>query len=116
MINPQSQDEPDSLTVRNVRFKALMERIAASPDPGSVTMSIEDAAAYIPMTKGQLAQLRYKGCGPKFLKPSPRTVIYRKRDVDAWLNSSVRTTTADEETWGPDQAAHGRTGHGAVLA
>ena len=29
------------------------------------------------MTKGNLAQLRYTGKGPKFYKPSPRIVLYR---------------------------------------
>ncbi|MEE8684884.1 MAG: hypothetical protein SOI64_07575 [Bifidobacterium mongoliense] len=47
------------------------------------------------MSKGQLAQLRFTGKGPKFLKPTPRTVLYRKGDIDAWLDGSVRTTTAE---------------------
>jgi hypothetical protein len=41
-----------------------------------------------------LSQLRFKGQGPKFLKPTPRTVIYRESDVIAWLEASERTSTA----------------------
>lgn len=45
------------------------------------------------LTPGLLAQLRFKGRGPKFLKPSPRTVVYRWSDVEAWLNSTEQTST-----------------------
>ena len=55
-----------------------------------------DVAELIPgMTKQNLAQLRYTGGGPKFLKPSPRIVVYRESDVLEWLNASERTSTAD---------------------
>ncbi|REJ06280.1 hypothetical protein DY023_06525 [Microbacterium bovistercoris] len=47
------------------------------------------------MTLTNLAQLRFKGTGPKFLKPTPRTVVYRERDVIAWLEASERTSTAE---------------------
>lgn len=88
-----------TLVRRTERFKALMERIASAPDPDVLTMSIDEAEVYIPMTKGQLSQLRYTGTGPKFLKPAPRTILYRKRDLDEWLNASEQITTAksDEE-------------------
>ncbi|MCM3500627.1 hypothetical protein M3667_01880 [Microbacterium sp. P26] len=46
------------------------------------------------MTKTNLAQLRFNGKGPKFLKPTPRTVVYREADVIAWLEASERTSTA----------------------
>lgn len=86
------------MNVDNARYSRLMERIKASTDPDMVTMTPDDAAVYIPMEKGQLAQLRYTGHGPLFMKPSPRVVIYRKKDIDAWLASSVRQSTAPTET------------------
>lgn len=46
------------------------------------------------MTKSNLAQLRFTGKGPKFLKPTPRTVVYRESDCIAWLEASERTSTA----------------------
>lgn len=46
------------------------------------------------MTKSNLARLRFIGQGPKFLKPTPRTVVYRERDVIDWLEASERTSTA----------------------
>lgn len=47
------------------------------------------------ITKGLLAQLRYLGTGPKYLKPTPRTVLYRESDVIEWLEASERTGTAE---------------------
>ncbi len=59
-------------------------------------LSPDEAAALIPgMTRGFLAKLRFQGTGPKFLKPTPRTVVYRRRDVIAWLEASEKTSTAD---------------------
>lgn len=40
------------------------------------------------LTKGALAQLRYKGVGPRFLKPTPKTVLYREADIIGWLEAS----------------------------
>lgn len=45
------------------------------------------------LSKANLAQLRYKGTGPKFLKPTPRTVLYRRQDVIDWLEGSEQTIT-----------------------
>ncbi|AZS38190.1 hypothetical protein CVS47_02841 [Microbacterium lemovicicum] len=46
------------------------------------------------MTKTGLAQLRFTGHGPRFLKPTPRKVLYRRSDVIAWLEGSEQTSTA----------------------
>ncbi|MFJ2542749.1 helix-turn-helix transcriptional regulator [Microbacterium sp. NPDC087589] len=45
------------------------------------------------MTKGNLAALRFNGKGPAFFKPTPRTVVYRERDVVDWLEASRQTST-----------------------
>lgn len=59
-------------------------------------LSAAEAAELIPgMTTSTLAQLRYKGGGPKFLKPTARKVVYRERDVIEWLETKERTSTAD---------------------
>lgn len=41
---------------------------------------------------GALAQLRYERRGPRFFKPTPRTVLYRRADVVAWVEDSARAT------------------------
>lgn len=40
-----------------------------------------------------LAQLRYQGKGPRFYKPTPRTVLYKRTEVIAWLEASAQTRT-----------------------
>ncbi|GAB3396134.1 hypothetical protein GCM10027568_29680 [Humibacter soli] len=42
---------------------------------------------------GALAQLRYHGKGPRFYKPTPRTVLYKRAEVLAWIEASARTKT-----------------------
>ncbi|MDQ1130235.1 AlpA family transcriptional regulator [Microbacterium sp. SORGH_AS_0888] len=62
----------------------------------STYLTPKEAADLIPgMTTSTLAQLRFKGQGPKFLKPTPRKVVYRERDVIDWLEASERTSTAE---------------------
>lgn len=58
----------------------------------------EQAAALIPgATKSSLAQLRYHGTGPRFLKPTPRKVYYRRSDVLEWLEANVHVATGVAE-------------------
>lgn len=45
------------------------------------------------ITVGALAQLRYHGTGPRFYKPTPRTVLYKRSEVLAWIESSAHTKT-----------------------
>lgn len=59
-------------------------------------IDIDQALDLMPgFTKGHLAQLRYTGKGPRFYKPTPRTVLYREADILEWLESSARTSTAE---------------------
>lgn len=44
------------------------------------------------MTVEALAQWRYKGVGPRFLKEG-RWVRYRRQDVEAWLANCVHERT-----------------------
>lgn len=53
----------------------------------------EDVAAYIPgMDAKALAQLRYRGKGPKFVKLGQK-VFYRWEDVYEWVDANLRTRT-----------------------
>ncbi|MFC9838956.1 helix-turn-helix transcriptional regulator [Rhodococcus sp. NPDC127530] len=47
------------------------------------------------LTKGQSAQLRWQGNGPKFVKVTGRQIRYRWEDVEAWIDSRTRTRTDD---------------------
>lgn len=58
-------------------------------------LTAAELAQRLGSTEGALAQWRYKGLGPKFIKPSPRKVLYRWSDVEAWLDAQTRTITGD---------------------
>ena len=45
------------------------------------------------MTKGGLAQLRFTGSGPRFLKPTAKKVLYRESDIISWLEGSEQEKT-----------------------
>ena len=60
-------------------------------------LSPEQVAELIPgMTKGSLAQLRFTGTGPRYRKPTPKTVLYVESEVIEWIESSARYGTALE--------------------
>lgn len=44
---------------------------------------------------GTLAYWRHAGTGPAYLRLGGRVIRYRKSDVDAWMNDSVRTSTSE---------------------
>jgi len=77
--------------------------ILASPGPGANQIGVfmpflspQQVADLVPgLSVGALAQLRYTGRGPRFRKPTPRTVLYDEREVIDWIEASARTSTAD---------------------
>ncbi|MDQ0894490.1 MULTISPECIES: helix-turn-helix transcriptional regulator [Agromyces] len=48
------------------------------------------------LSVGALAQLRYTGQGPRFYKPTKRTVLYKRQEVVEWVESTARTRTGVE--------------------
>lgn len=52
-------------------------------------------AEYVHITPDTAAQWRYKGIGPKFVKIGPRRVLYRRTDVDSWLDAQTVQSTAE---------------------
>lgn len=49
-----------------------------------------DAAEYLAMSNSGLAKMRMAGTGPAFYKPTPNMVLYKKEDLDAWIERSKR--------------------------
>jgi excisionase family DNA binding protein len=52
-----------------------------------------EAAGYLKVPVGTLANWRYQGKGPRFVKVG-RHVRYRRSDVEAWLEGNARQSTA----------------------
>lgn len=45
------------------------------------------------LSTGALAQMRYRGNGPRFIKLGGRQVRYRESDIQAWLDRQTRDRT-----------------------
>lgn len=59
-------------------------------------LDTEGAAAYCGVGKSTLEKLRLTGGGPAYLKPT-RSVVYQVSDLDAWLDSSRRRSTSQQQ-------------------
>jgi hypothetical protein len=59
-------------------------------------LSPQQVADLVPgLSVGALAQLRYSGRGPRYRKPTARTVLYDELEVLEWIEASARSSTAD---------------------
>lgn len=62
---------------------------------GLDTATSKEVAEYLHTSEMGLAQLRYKGDGPKFIRVGKRKVIYRWADVQAYLDANTVQRTDD---------------------
>lgn len=58
-----------------------------STQPARPLATDQDFADFAGLSIGQIAQLRYLGRGPKFIRVTGRQVRYRWEDIDAWLDT-----------------------------
>lgn len=58
-------------------------------------LSPAEVCKWTGLSLGALAQLRYKGQGPAFIKLTPKTVRYLREDVDRWIRASVHYRTGE---------------------
>lgn len=59
-------------------------------------LSPKEVAAMIPgMTIAKLSQLRFTSSGPRYFKPTPKTVLYAEADLVEWIENSARTGTSE---------------------
>lgn len=57
-----------------------------------VYLSPDQVAALLPgLSRGLLAQLRFRGEGPSYRKPTPKTVLYVEDEVVLWVEASRHT-------------------------
>lgn len=47
------------------------------------------------LTVGNLAQMRYRGVGPRFIKVSPRRVTYSASAIAEYMRSQERQSTGE---------------------
>lgn len=59
-------------------------------------LSPEEVCEVIPgLTKTGLAQMRFRGDGPPFVKPSPKKVCYPAGPLYAWLEDKTQQSTKE---------------------
>jgi excisionase family DNA binding protein len=61
-----------------------------------ITLTAGEAAKILGLAASTLAKLRLSGNGPVYCKLG-RRVVYRREDLDAWLESRVARDTSDAE-------------------
>lgn len=71
-----------------------MSKLASVDLPEPPLLTPEQCGSFTGKTVAQLAQHRFHGDGPPFVKFG-RSVRYRWSDVQAWLEASTRTQTGD---------------------
>jgi predicted DNA-binding transcriptional regulator AlpA len=54
-----------------------------------------EAAAYLRLSASTLAKARVRGDGPPFLKLGPKTVLYRRSDIEVWAESRIKQSTSE---------------------
>lgn len=57
-------------------------------------MTSREAAIYLRLSRSHLAAFRSKGNGPPFIAQGPRKCLYRKADLDRWLEERARVNNA----------------------
>lgn len=70
-----------------------MVRAGDALDGRATTISPEDAAARLGIKASTLANWRWSGDGPRYLKVGGR-VRYRLNDLAEWLEAQVRSSTS----------------------
>ena len=61
-----------------------------------ITLTADAAARLLGLAPSTLAKLRLSGNGPIYCKLG-RRVVYRRDDLDAWLESRVARNTSDAD-------------------
>jgi excisionase family DNA binding protein len=59
-----------------------------------ITLTAGEAAAVVGLAPSTLAKLRLNGTGPSYCKLG-RSVRYRRKDLEAWLESRLAQNTSD---------------------
>ena len=61
-----------------------------------VALTADEAAKILGLAPSTLAKLRLSGNGPVYCKLG-RRVVYRKEDLEAWLESRIACNTSDAD-------------------
>ena len=65
------------------------------PDYFDRLITENEAAAFLGYSVRALQNWRVRGGGPNFVRVSKRSIRYRRRDLNEWANSRLRSSTSD---------------------
>tara|TARA_R100000808_G_C2096195_1_gene114833 strand:- start:493 stop:702 length:210 start_codon:yes stop_codon:yes gene_type:complete len=60
-------------------------------------MTTAEAADYLRIKPDTLKVWRHRSTGPRYFKPSPGLVRYRRQDLDAWIELQEADQEASED-------------------
>ena len=66
------------------------------PDYLEQLLNEETAAQFLGYTVRCLQNWRVRGQGPKFVRPSRRSIRYRRRDMIEWADAQLRASTSED--------------------
>jgi excisionase family DNA binding protein len=59
-------------------------------------LTTHEAASYLRLSPRTLERLRVQGTGPKFFRPSNRSIRYRQQDLEAYIAARVVASTSEK--------------------
>ena len=62
-----------------------------------VNLSTKEASAHINVAEGTLRYWRSRGEGPPAFRLGAKKVLYRKSDLDAWIESQYANTVTGDD-------------------
>jgi len=83
-----------ALSIRDIALRDFVNKLPAFPDP-DVLLSEAQSAEFLGVTPRALQAWRQRGGGPAFVRISSRCVRYRRRDLVAWSEARLCTSTSD---------------------
>ena len=91
---PNQNEEPRRQRRRRARRPASRPSLSdALSEPGALSTPL--AAEYVGLSPATLETMRIRGGGPPFVKLG-RRVVYRRDDLDAWLDERKHSSTSDQ--------------------
>jgi Helix-turn-helix domain len=84
-----------ALPISDIALRDFVNKLPALPDPDTL-LSEAQSAEFLGVTPRALQAWRQRGGGPSFVRISSRCVRYRRRDLIAWAEARLRTSTSED--------------------
>ncbi len=75
-----------------------MNNMAPMADDPDRLIDEREAASFLCYSKRALQNWRVRGGGPRFVKVSARSIRYRRRDLNRWIEERIRSNTSEDPT------------------